>query len=71
MNRITWTEQSVSRTKAIRKEDIAWVKERTETYKRFRKNRQALRAIDQQINVALDAVEEKVVQRTRKYRTYL
>lgn len=71
VNRITWTEQSVSRTKAIRKEDIAWVKERTETYKRFRKNRQALRAIDQQINVALDAVEEKVVQRTRKYRTYL
>jgi hypothetical protein len=71
VNRITWTEQSVSRTKAIRKEDISWVKERTETYKRFRKNRQALRVIEQQINAALDAVEEKVVKRTRKCRTYL
>jgi len=71
VNRITWTEQSVSRTKAIRKEDISWVKERTETYKRFRKNRQALRVIEQQINAALDAVEEKAVKRTRKCRTYL
>ena len=71
VNRITWTEQSVSRTKAIREEDIAWVKERTETYRRFRKNRQALRVIERQINAALDAVEEKTVQRTRKRRAYL
>ena len=71
VNRITWTEHSISRTKAIREEDIAWVKERTETYRRFRKNRQALRVIERQINTALDAVEEKAVQRTRKRRTYL
>lgn len=71
VNRITWTEQSVSRTKAIREEDIAWVKERTETYRRFRKNRQALRVIERQINAELDAVEEKVVHRTRKRRAYL
>jgi hypothetical protein len=71
VNRITWTEQSVSRTKAIREEDIAWVKERTETYKRFRKNRQALRALELQINAALDAMEEKAVLRTRKHRAYL
>jgi hypothetical protein len=71
MNRITWTEQSVSRTKAIREEDIAWVKERTKTYKRFRKNRQALRVLERKINAALDAVEEKTVQRTRKLRSYL
>ena len=71
VNRITYTEQSVSRTKSVRQEDIAWVKERTETYRRFRKNRQALRTIERRINAALDAVEEKAVQRTRKRRTYL
>lgn len=71
VNRITWTEHSVSRTKAIREEDIAWVKERTDNYRRFRNNRKALRELDRQINSALDAVEEKSVKRTRKRRAYL
>lgn len=71
VNRITWTEQSVSRTKSIREEDIVWVKEQTDAYRRFRKNRKALREVERQINSALDAVEEKTVNRTRKRRAYL
>lgn len=71
INRITWTEQAQSRTKAIPAEDIEWIKQRTETYRRFRKSRQALRALENKINAALDAFEAKTVYRTNKRRKYL
>jgi len=71
INRITWSEKSVSKTKSIREEDIVWVKEQTDAYRRFRKNRKALREVERKINSALDAVEEKTVKRTRKRRAYL
>ena len=71
VNRITWTEQARSRTKAIPAEDIEWIKQRTEAYRRFRKRRQALRVLEDKINAALDAFEAKTVQRTNKQRKYL
>jgi len=71
VNRITWTEQAQSRTKAIPAEDIEWIKQRTETYRRFRKHRQALRVLERKINAALDAFEARTVQRTRRQRKYL
>jgi hypothetical protein len=69
--RITWTENATSRTKSIPAEDIEWAKQHTETYRRFRKNRQALRELERKLNAALDAMEEKRVQKTRKQRKYL
>lgn len=71
VNRITWTEQAQSRTKAVAAEDIEWVRQRTEAYRHFRKQRQALRVLEHRINTALDAFEAKVVQKTNKLRKYL
>ncbi len=71
VNRITWTEHAQSRTRSIPAEDIAWIKQRTETYQRFRKQRQALRVLERKLNAAFDAFEAKTVQRTRRQRKYL
>ena len=68
--RITWTENAVSRTKSIPAQDIEWAKQHTQTYRHFKKKRQALRELERKLNAALDAMEEKRVQKTRKQRDY-
>lgn len=71
VNRITWTEQARSRTKAIPAEETAWVEAMTDTYKHFRKNRQALRALERKINAAIDEFEVKTVEKTKRRKEYL
>lgn len=70
MNRITWSENGSSRTKTISKQDVDWAREMAEHYKRFRKNRQALRALERKINLALDKYEAKVIDKTERKRGY-
>jgi hypothetical protein len=41
-----------------------------DSYKRFRKNRQALRALERKINLTLDELEATVVGKTRRKRGY-
>ncbi len=71
INRITWTENARSRTQAIPAEDIAWIETMTHNYKRFRKNRQALRALERQINSVVDELEAKIVAETKRQKVYL
>jgi len=71
VTRITWTEQARSRTKTIPADEVAWVEAMTNTYKRFRKNRQALRALERKLNAALDALEAKTVDKTKQRKAYL
>jgi len=53
IDRINYSQDGRSRTKPIKPEDIRWAREMTGHYKRFRKNRQALRLLDKQINQAI------------------
>lgn len=69
--RITWTEDARARTKAIPVEDADWAEAMTSNYKRFRKNRQALRALERKINAALDELETKTVEKTKPKKEYL
>ena len=71
VNRITWTDKGRARTKAIPAEDAAWVATMTAHYKRFRKNRQELRALDKQLNREIDELEAKLADRTRQQKAYL
>ena len=71
INRITWTEKTHSRTKAIPPEDTACIQAMTQTYKRFRKNRQALRALERKINTLVDELEAKIVDVTKRQKEYL
>lgn len=71
MDRINYSDNGRSRTKAVKPEDVSWAKEMTENYKRFRKNRQALRALEKKINQAIDDLETKVVDKTARQRNYV
>ena len=71
VNRITWTEKAHSRTKAIPAEDASWIETMTDNYRRFRKNRQALRTLERKINIVVDALEAKIVAATKRQKEYL
>jgi len=71
INRISWTEKATSRTKAIPVEDIEWAKAMTGQYKRFRKVRQRTRVLDKRLNTLLDELEQKIVGKTKKCKSYL
>ena len=69
--RITWTENGVSKTKAIPKEDIQWIKEVTNSYRKFRKMRRKLKKLEAVCKELLDKYEKELIKRTRKLRDYL
>lgn len=71
VKRITWTEKAHSRTKAIPAEDASWIETMTDNYRRFRKNRQALRTLERKINTVVDALEAKIVAATKRQKEYL
>ena len=71
VKRITWTEKAHSRTKAIPAEDASWIKTMTDNYRRFRKNRQALRTLERKINTAVNELEAKIVAATKRQKEYL
>ena len=71
LTRITWTQKARSRTQVIPAEDVAWIETMTHNYKRFRKNRQALRALERQINTVVDELEAKIVAVTKRQKAYL
>ena len=71
VNRINYSDEGRSRTKAVRAEDVKWAKQMTENYKRFRKNRQKLRTLDKQINQAIDDLETKIVEKTARQNDYV
>ncbi|MCP4409572.1 MAG: hypothetical protein GY807_17845 [Gammaproteobacteria bacterium] len=71
LKRIAWTENARSRTQTIPTEDIAWIETMTHNYRRFRKNRQALRALERQINTVIDEFEANIVAVTKRQKAYL
>ncbi len=70
IKRITWTEKARSRTQSIPAKDVAWIETMTNHYKRFRKNRQALRALERQINTVVDELAAKIVAVTKQQKAY-
>jgi hypothetical protein len=71
VDRINFSDDGRSRTKAIASNDVEWAKQMTNNYKRFRKNRQALRALEKKLNIAIDEFETKVVEKTARQRKYI
>ncbi len=71
LDRINYSQNGRSRTKAVKAQDAEWASEMTENYKRFRKNRQTLRALEKQINQAIEELEAKIVDKTARQRDYV
>jgi hypothetical protein len=68
--RIYWTENSKPYTKTIHKKDVKWIKNATENYRKFRKSRQLLNAINEEFRKLLDQLENETISKTKKLTTY-
>lgn len=67
---ISWTKEGRSRSKAIPKDDIPWIKEMTGYYKKWRSLRSNIRRLDDEERKLLDFEEEKTIQKTEDLRKY-
>ena len=69
--RMSWRENGKSISRAVPKEEHAWIEEMTENYRRFKELRRRLNAINEEMNALLDTFEDSVVKKTRKGKVYL
>jgi len=67
---ISWTKDGRSRSKAIPKDDIPWIKEMTGNYKQWRSLRSDIRKLADEERILLDLEEEKLIQKTENSRKY-
>ncbi len=71
LRRITWSEQGVSRSKAIPEQDVDWIQSATRNYREFRSKRRELLQLDKALKALLDAQEKEVVEKSRQLKDYL
>jgi len=71
LNRITWSKDGKPGIKTIPTEDVEWIKNMTENYRKFRTSRANLRKQQQELKSLLDKLEEEIISRTKKHREYL
>lgn len=71
LRRITWTENGISKTKAIPKKDTNWIKEVTDEYRNFRKMRRKLKKLEAKCKQLLDKYEKELIKKTRQLKDYL
>ncbi len=64
--RITWTEQGVSKTKAISKENIAMIRNLTQNYRKFKQKRRQVNELDKAIKKIFDQLERQSIEDTRE-----
>ena len=69
--RMSWRENGRGISRAVPKEEYAWIEEMTENYKNVRELRRALNTLNEEMNALLDQLEEHIVKKTRKGRVYL
>lgn len=69
--RITWSENSRSRTKAIPEKDINWIKELTENYREFQKKRRQIKELEGILNELIGEYAKAVIKKSRRQRDYL
>lgn len=71
LRRITWSEQGLSRSKAIPEQDVQWIQNATRNYRDFRRKRKRIQELDRNLKALLDAHEKDVIRKSRLLRDYL
>jgi len=66
LKRITWTENGISRSKAIDEKDLPKIIMMTENYRQFRTIQKQLSNIDGQIQHDLEQFAQNVIEETRE-----
>ena len=69
--RISWTENGIGVTRKVPQENIPWVQQVTESYRRFRKLRRRLVELESQIKELLDARQNRVIETTRNRKAFM
>ena len=71
LRRITWSEQGVSRSKAIPERDVQWIQHANNNYRDYRSKRREILELERSLKELLDAHENVVVKKSRLLRDYL
>jgi hypothetical protein len=71
LRRVTWSEQGLSKSKAIPEQDINWIKNATASYRDFRSKRREIQQLENRIKQLLDVYQREVVEKSRQLRDYL
>jgi len=67
---ISWTKDSKSRSKAIPREDIPWIKEMTGNYRKWRTIRSNIRKLEDELRILIDKLEDDMIKKTEKLKKY-
>ncbi len=67
---ISWTKNAKSRSKAIPREDIFWIKEMTGNYRKWRTIRSNIRKLEEELRSLIDKLEYDIIKKTEKLRKY-
>lgn len=67
---ISWTKDAKSRSKAIPREDISWIKEMTREYRKWRTIRSNIRKLEEELRTLIDKSENDIIKKTEKLREY-
>lgn len=68
--RITWTENGLSKTKAIPQKDVDWIKEVTGNYRKFRKKCKEIKELQDGLKNLLDEYGKEIIKKSRQLRDY-
>ena len=71
LRRITWSEQGLSKSKAIPEQDLVWIKSATQSYRDFRSKRREILQLEKTLKDLLDVYEKEIVKKSRQLRDYL
>jgi len=67
---ISWTKNAKSRSKAIPREDIFWIKEMTGNYRKWRTIRSNIRKLEEELRILINKLEDDIIKKTEKLRKY-
>ena len=67
---ISWTKDAKSRSKAIPREDILWIKAMTGNYRKWRTIRSKIRKLEEELRNLIDKLEYDIIKKTEKLRKY-
>ena len=67
---ISWTKDAKSRSKAIPKDDVPWIKKMTDNYRKWRTTRSNIRKLENELRILIDKLEDDIIKKTEKLRNY-
>ncbi len=67
---ISWTKDAKSRSKAVPKEDIPWIKEMTGNYRNWRTARANIRKLENELRILIDQIEDDILKKTENLKKY-